>query len=404
MAKLSALRFTIIAPNLHPLLAGESHGYGGAELDCKNILDTLLDRGWSATILTQTNNPSPLQSYRDQQVRVLTPRPSGQHRAKNPILALLQDLFYIFRFAMALARLPPGIWITKLAGLQSLLVLFLGRLRGLPVVFRFGHDGETDLDHLITECFQGRAALARRFLAELPQCATILTQTRHQAQLLQQRRPEIPPALVITIPNAHPAPPFSPRPFDPQSPILWISRGDPVKNPGLFLDALAQIDPCPPARMIMPPSGFHDRFHQSMAERAAQQPALSFLPGLPHKSIAQEYQRALLFVMTSQAEGLPNVLLEALQYGLPILTTTINPDGLLAQGLPDPHQPDPCGWCVGDDPLILAQAIQILRAHPELWTAAHHSARKTFEENFDLRRIGDTYHHLLQRLLSPQKS
>jgi glycosyltransferase involved in cell wall biosynthesis len=49
------------------------------------------------------------------------------------------------------------------------------------------------------------------------------------------------------------------------------------------------------------------------------------IPGLGHKDLDSLYQNASLFVFTSLIENSPNILLEAMAYGLPILASNVEP-------------------------------------------------------------------------------
>jgi glycosyltransferase involved in cell wall biosynthesis len=385
----------LIAPNLHALLTGSTSGYGGAELDMKHIAEALAQWDWKPVILTQTRDEVPLREWNGMPVRTVRPRASGADRSPVRVLALLSDLWYILRFVWALLWLPGRVWITKLAGLQSLLVMVVGRWRGIPVVFRLGHDGETDPDHVREVCFQGQGRLARAFLARLPGCAAVLAQTRVQADLLRRRLG----IEATVIHNAHPVATIVPLPPDQRGGLLWVGRGDPIKRPGLMLDVMEGLAGSD-LRMIMPPSGRHGDLSAEIAARAATMPAVTLIPGLPHGEVQAEFARARVFVMTSAGEGLPNVMLEALKHGTPIVSTVVNPDGLLTTGEPTAGGPAAPGWCVGEDPAALTRALGILMTDADLWAASSAAARQLALDEFDLAAIGEQYDELLYPLLS----
>jgi glycosyltransferase involved in cell wall biosynthesis len=383
----------IIAPNLHTLLAGEKEGYGGAELDMRHITECLLAQGWHPVILTQTLAAQPLSEWCGVPVRVIRPRPAGRRRSRLRPVALLADMLYIVRFCLALLRLPGPVWITKLAGLQSLLTMIVGRLRGIPVVFRFGHDDETNPDHVAQVCFHGQARLAEEFLRRLPQCAAVLAQTYQQAELARTRLG----LQTRVIPNAHPVAALTIIPPEYRTNLLWVGRADPIKRPGLLLDALDQLPPIP-TRMIMPPSGLNTDLAATIAQQATLFPNLTLVPGLSHAQVQREFAQARLFLLTSSGEGLPNVLLEALKYGTPVLSMVVNPDHILRNGLPDPRGTPAPGWCVGDDPAAFIKAIRILHYHPTLLAASSRAARQLALERFDLAAVGQQYDQLLCEL------
>lgn len=92
----------------------------------------------------------------------------------------------------------------------------------------------------------------------------------------------------------------------------------------------------------------------------------------PHARLAEYYQAADLFLLTSQREGCPNVVMEALSHGLPVLSTDVGDVRLRldAVGLE-------CGRIVKRDSQAISQAI--LGACETSWDpqaiAASHSTR-----------------------------
>ena len=70
------------------------------------------------------------------------------------------------------------------------------------------------------------------------------------------------------------------------------------------------------------------------------------------------FQQASLFVLSSVHEALPNVVLEAMAAGLPVVATRVG-------GLPELVAPGETGWLVPPrDPAALAAALSQLLADP----------------------------------------
>ena len=110
--------------------------------------------------------------------------------------------------------------------------------------------------------------------------------------------------------------------------FLWVARCQPIKRPHLFLD-LAERLPQARCTMICPDE---DRaLWESLEARARALPNLEFLKRVPYREIQNYYDRAALFVNTSEAEGFPNSFIQAAMGGAAILSLAVDPDTVLAR-------------------------------------------------------------------------
>jgi glycosyltransferase involved in cell wall biosynthesis len=60
-------------------------------------------------------------------------------------------------------------------------------------------------------------------------------------------------------------------------------------------------------------------------------PHVAFSDGVPYHRVQEYYDRARVFVSTSEAEGFPNSFIQAAMGGAAILSLEVDPDGVLAQ-------------------------------------------------------------------------
>src|SRR3989441_13239646 len=110
--------------------------------------------------------------------------------------------------------------------------------------------------------------------------------------------------------------------------ILWIARVDPWKQPDLLLK-LATRMPEETFVMVGPPSPLDLDNLPRLQKLAAVMPNLCLLAGVPFERTEALFGEAKLFINTAQYEGFPNTFLQAAACGTPIVSWTVNPEGIL---------------------------------------------------------------------------
>jgi glycosyltransferase involved in cell wall biosynthesis len=152
----------------------------------------------------------------------------------------------------------------------------------------------------------------------------VVVQTDAQADLCQKRFNRE-PRMIRSI-----AEESSPRSGIPDG-FLWIGRVEENKRPDAYL-ALARALPMAHFRMIALPSPADNT---GLAERlqldAEPIPNLELSPPRPRAELQTLYESAAAIVSTSEYEGMPNVFLEAWARGVPALSLTYDPDGLVTK-------------------------------------------------------------------------
>jgi len=132
--------------------------------------------------------------------------------------------------------------------------------------------------------------------------------------------------------------------------LLWVGRCQQIKRPHYFLDLVEAI---PEARceMICPKEDVS--LWEEVAARAANLPNLNFHERIPYHEIQEHFERARFLVSTSEAEGFPNVMIQAAQGGAGILSLALDPDRLI--------KTFDAGFCAdGDFELLLVRTRELL--------------------------------------------
>lgn len=117
-----------------------------------------------------------------------------------------------------------------------------------------------------------------------------------------------------------------------------------------------------------------------------------FLPG--QADLRPLLGQADMLALSSRSEALPNVVLEAMAAGLPVVATAVG-------GLPEVVASGRTGWLVPPgDPIAMAAAISRLLGDPEMRAAFGLAGRRRVEQDFSLTAMARRHEEVLQSLLA----
>jgi glycosyltransferase involved in cell wall biosynthesis len=132
---------------------------------------------------------------------------------------------------------------------------------------------------------------------------------------------------------------------------LFVGRIAPVKGLGMLIDAWASVRPEDWTLLIAGPDevGYLGQLRQAV-QRHRLTEGIVFPGPVKGEAKARLFQEADFFVLPSLSESFGMAVAEALSYGLPVLTTSSTPWGIIAKlG---------CGWVVEPKVLALAEALR----------------------------------------------
>lgn len=125
--------------------------------------------------------------------------------------------------------------------------------------------------------------------------------------------------------------------------ILYVGRFTDNKGGWLLIKAFAKIHrKFPDWKLLFAGDGEERPIYERLVSEYRLHAKVS-MPGFLHgEDLADAYRKAGIFALTSHYEGFPMVVLEAWQYGVPVVTTPVG-------GLPDVLQEDKNGCVFGVD-------------------------------------------------------
>lgn len=223
------------------------------------------------------------------------------------------------RIWRGLSKADAALYVFRGGGPQLLVIAAFCRLHRRGLVFSAASDLDFDFDRPD----RTRSQLGP-YRAALRGADLIVAQREAQADLARQAGLEG----VTVIPSF--AEPAEPSQDDPEA-FLWIGRLVPYKRPEAYL-RLAESLPDVPFRMILYPTDETDPAHrEELMAAAGRIPNLELLGVVPRPQLLELISRSAAVVLTSEAEGMPNVCLEAWARGVPVVSLDFDPDGKIEE-------------------------------------------------------------------------
>jgi glycosyltransferase involved in cell wall biosynthesis len=227
----------------------------------------------------------------------------------------------------ALKRADADVYYQSCAGVATGLVAWHCRRRQRRFVFRLAHD---------TDCVPGQQII--RFWRDrkiyeygLRRADFIAAQSVQQADLLRRHY-----GLASTVINMAVELP-SARNSDRDIDVLWVNNIRGFKRPALLIELATRL----PTRRFVMIGGVvpgNEALYAEIESRAGHCPNLEFLGAVPYSRVNSYFDRAKVFVNTSEHEGFPNSFLQAWVRAVPVVSF-FDPDGLIRRlGLGDAPQ------------------------------------------------------------------
>lgn len=347
---------------------------GGQELQMTLLARALAERGLRVAHIVWPLRAPPIPRGGPEPALVERPAYAG-NRARIGKLLEARYLWRSMRDADAAAYVFRG------AGPQLMIGAAFCRRHRRRLVFSSANDLEFDLerpDRSRSHLKMYRAALRRADL--------IVVQTERQAGLAHAAGLRDP----VPIPSF--VEPAAPSSRDPEA-FLWIGRLVAYKQPLEYLRLVASV-PEAHFRMVsfeMPETEADVSVASEFERRAAALENLELLAQLPRVRALEQIERAVAVVSTSRAEGMPNTFLEAWTRGVPVLTLSFDPDGLI--------ETERLGIAAGGSEEDFARGAAALWSDRDLRSELGSNARRYVLERHSPESVGASWQECLRELI-----
>jgi glycosyltransferase involved in cell wall biosynthesis len=205
----------------------------------------------------------------------------------------------------------------------------------------------------------------------------IIVQSFAQAELLRCNYGR---SDAVHISNFHFAPAVPPTKANDRLLICWIGNIKELKQPELFLRLASDLRNRPNVefRMVGAPQ-MRRRAWESFVARMATLPNLEYSGFQPHSAIDNLLSMAHVLVNTSYVEGFPNTFIEAWLREVPVVSLSVNPDGVFDE--------DRFGICANGSYERLRDAVERLITNTTLRSQMGQRASVFARERFSERNI-----------------
>lgn len=367
-------RICFVGVETLPVLAREynRHGIGGEQVQHALLARAFARRGDEVSVIcldygqpdgARYDGVSVFKSYRRDAgvpvLRFVTPRLTG--------------------LWSALARADADVYYTSCASIQVGVVAAFAKLHGRSSCFRIAHDSDCDPARLLLRYRRDK------WLYEfgLRRAHAILAQSEQQQRALQSNY-----GLGSRVAGMLVEPQTRDRDADARDiDVLWVNFLRPFKRPDLALE-LARRLPAVKVHLVGGAQPGDEALYQRIEAEARTLPNVVFHGQVPYHDVNELYERARVFVNTSDSEGFPNSYLQAWRRGTP-LVAFFDPDGIVVRhGL----------GAVPRDLDGMAAEVSTLLADRARWSARSLACTRFMDEQFSESRILGSYSEVFERL------
>jgi glycosyltransferase involved in cell wall biosynthesis len=223
------------------------------------------------------------------------------------------------KLCAAMRRADADVYYVSCAGGQVGQVAIWVARNGRRMIFRVASDSDCDPNRVLISFWRDK----KLYAYGLRRAAAILAQSIRQQQLLLENY-----GVASTVASSLVESPDQVRALSERDiALLWVGNIQQLKRPELFLELAQRLSGCP-AGMVGGPLPHTRQLYRHISARAARVSNLTFHGPLSYRATGLLFDRARLFINTSEIEGFPNTFLQAWVRGIPVVSF-FDPDGVI---------------------------------------------------------------------------
>ena len=173
--------------------------------------------------------------------------------------------------------------------------------------------------------------------------------------------------------------------------VLWVSRYQTWKQPELFIKLAQEVQDRAFLMICPPPQGKEIENWKELKQKAEQLTNLQFIDYVPFSQIQIYFNKASIFINTSQAEGFPNTFLQAAQGKVAIVSLNVNPNSFITKYN--------CGVFCNNDFTYLVEHVKLLLNDKKNLTEKAENNYNYLEQNHTITSIGNQLEKIIKELV-----
>ncbi len=302
-----------------PVLAPEfeQHGIGGEQLQQTLLAKAFVGRGFAVSMVVGDYGQEDGASWSG----IRTYKAYSAHEG-IPVVRFVHPRWT--KLCAALRRADADVYYVSCAGAQVGQVAMWAARNGRRMIFRVASDADCDPDRLLISFWRDR----KLYEYGLRRAAVILAQSDRQQEFLHSNYGVDSAVASLLVDASESILPLAGRDIS----LLWVSNIQQLKRPEMFLETAQRLPDCTASMIGGPLPKTHDLYRR-VRESAACVGNLTFHGPLPYRATNQLFDRARVFINTSEIEGFPNTFLQAWTRGVPVVSFFDPDDVIQREGL-----------------------------------------------------------------------
>jgi glycosyltransferase involved in cell wall biosynthesis len=263
-----------------------------------------------------------------------------------------------------LSKINADVYITRsVAKSQLLVLLFVKLFLRKKFVYMVASDKEVNIDNQLK--ILSFDYFFMYFVYKFSDLIT--TQKKHQFDEIINNK-NLKENNVIVINNI--IDPIDLSDFKKNGYVLFVGRADVIKNIELFISLVNKYKNVR-FMMVCPKDKANPKYFYEIKKKAEVLDNLKFVDFVDPEDIGEVYKNARFYVLTSHYEGFSNTMMEAMNYGCPVLSYKVNPDGII----------DDVGICCDGDLNKFYNSFERLLKDDDLAVELRNKSKKYIENN-----------------------
>lgn len=293
---------------------------------------------------------------------------------------LLNYICAPFKFWRSLKKVDADVYISSGAGPEVGVIAFFCTLKKKKFIYRTAHIIDCDGSYVASSGLFGKL-----YEYGLENASLIVTSVKQHGSVLAERYAKLRKRLFhinlgITSDIA---------PISDKDAILWVARCEKWKNPETYLE-IASTFPQESFVMICPKQNKNPSYFEEIKKRTTSLPNVTFIGFVPFKDIQPYFDKAKVFINTSDFEGFTYTLIQSGLARTPVVYLNVNPDEVITK-----HN---IGYVAGGDKEKMIRQIRRILDDEKDWKEKSENAFLYVKQNHDMNIVKEQWWVLLESL------